>query len=457
MQLILLILVKITYCLSDNLKDNWYRTLFKNDANDWIELRSDPASIHSIPLSTTPLAFAARTLKFQFPFYEEKLDNLLSVHEGFLYMDTRPQVWGQPLAHTRYIAPLMAGFNPTDPGYTPQDIRYYSNDTIYINQWSDMSLGYQRGVGSFTFQVQLHCDGVIKFIYKKVPIPISGINDTSHIVKIGISDAYSEEDGVHTFIPFDVIDLDTSLIASDTTYVLTPTPTCGSMKYCGACVNHSPDCVWCPALHRCSTAGGMDQYYKLWLQHSCPSTANRECSDPITPNADRESPHCNYTNSYTPSSTPHLKPNIPIIPIPNSTTEDKTMTEPPENFTEEQSGGGSTSSTTIIITISITAVCIAAILVISALLILKLRAGFHPPHPQATRFKMNGQKVDYEGGGWGPLCKTSLTGSPRFTSLLDHHHQSNGDLDTMLGHHHQSNGDLDTMVGELLDDQHSGV
>ena len=58
----------------------------------------------------------------------------------------------------------------------------------------------------------------------QVPIPISAINDTAHIVKVGISDAYSEEDGVHTFIPFDVIDLDTSLIASDTSYVLTPIP-----------------------------------------------------------------------------------------------------------------------------------------------------------------------------------------------------------------------------------------
>ena len=48
-------------CISD--RDKWYRTQFKNDAEDWIDLRlSLPKSVHSLPLSTNVHSYAVSKL-----------------------------------------------------------------------------------------------------------------------------------------------------------------------------------------------------------------------------------------------------------------------------------------------------------------------------------------------------------------------------------------------------------
>lgn len=44
--------------------------------------------------------------------------------------------------------------------------------------------------GAFTFQVTLHKNGDIVFVYSVIPITIELIEDTMHPVKIGLSDAY---------------------------------------------------------------------------------------------------------------------------------------------------------------------------------------------------------------------------------------------------------------------------
>lgn len=417
MQLILLILVNISYCISDSFKDKWYKTLVKSDADDWIDLRnSSLQAVHSEPLSINVHSYADRRFKFKFPFYEEKLESTLATTQGFLYMGN-PR-YNQPLYETRYIAPLMAGFKPTQPPRKPQDVRHLSNGTMYINQWSDMSLEFQRDVGVFTFQVQLHSDGVIKFVYKEVPIPISTFN-SSHHVKVGISDAYTDElaPGWPSLVPYDTIELDPALITSNTTVVFTPVPTCGSKKNCKSCVAHSDSCVWCSSLDRCSTREGLDQYYSLWSIHSCPAEAVRSCEGVVdlTPtrestgyNQDCNSTSCFHTSSITPdpSNTPtpikngiihiHQESNNPditdeshIIVPPDHRVDSKTIdneTEKPSKKEEEPRLAENTktktqdnSSMTIVTTISISAVCIAAILVISALLILKFRKPVFSP------------------------------------------------------------------------------
>lgn len=244
-----------------------------------------------------------------------------------------------------------------------------------------MSLEGQRDVGTFTFQVQLHSNGVIKFVYKQVAIPIPEINTARHVVKVGISDAYQEWNVSRVypnFVAYDTINPDISRIASNTAYIFTPATTCGSRRSCGSCISHSDKCVWCSALMRCSTREGVDSHHKLWTQYGCPASAVGDCVgipevDPTT--------HISQTHSSTPPPNPtlHFASEF-IIPQEFETQSNNAIeTAHPNNrndYDNSQSAsraGGPDTSMTIITTISITAVCIAAILVISALLILRLK------------------------------------------------------------------------------------
>lgn len=44
--------------------------------------------------------------------------------------------------------------------------------------------------GAFTFQVTLHQNGDIVFVYSVIPLVVELIEDTMHPVKVGLSDAY---------------------------------------------------------------------------------------------------------------------------------------------------------------------------------------------------------------------------------------------------------------------------
>jgi hypothetical protein len=44
--------------------------------------------------------------------------------------------------------------------------------------------------GAFTFQVTLHQNGDIVFVYSVIPLVVEEIQDTMHPVKVGLSDAY---------------------------------------------------------------------------------------------------------------------------------------------------------------------------------------------------------------------------------------------------------------------------
>lgn len=44
--------------------------------------------------------------------------------------------------------------------------------------------------GAFTFQVTLHQNGDIVFVYSVIPLVVEQIEDRMHPVKVGLSDAY---------------------------------------------------------------------------------------------------------------------------------------------------------------------------------------------------------------------------------------------------------------------------
>nr|CAD2141074.1 unnamed protein product [Meloidogyne enterolobii] len=123
-------------------------------------------------------------LKFDFPFYGHRLQNLTIATGGFLYVGDQTHSW---LAATQYIAPLMANFDTMENG---SSISYADDAKRVVVEWHEVTLRDNRQAGPFTFQVHLWRNGNITFVYKEVPIPITNISDSFHPRKMGISDAY---------------------------------------------------------------------------------------------------------------------------------------------------------------------------------------------------------------------------------------------------------------------------
>eukprot|EP00116_Pleurobrachia_bachei_P006468 sb/3466730/ len=234
---IILLLLNFHYCFS--YKEEWYAVKLENHANDWVDLVDLREATRSDPLSTEDFAYARRVVDFDFPFYEDSVNQLQVTSTGFLVTGTDNRL---DLAESsRYIAPLMGPFSAND-------VRHYSNSKVFINQWTGLSLRDQPEAGGFTFQVQLHCDGVIKFIYREVPMLVGDINTTAHAVRVGLCDSYEDED--NQLQRYDQLELDMDSVRSNTTFTLTPTPSCGSMKTCSRCLRHSEGCVWCSEIQR---------------------------------------------------------------------------------------------------------------------------------------------------------------------------------------------------------------
>lgn len=62
--------------------------------------------------------------------------------------------------------------------------------TAFTVEWEKVVLQDKPDAGSFTFQVTLHQNGDIVFVYSDIPMKIDHIEDTMHPVKVGVSDAY---------------------------------------------------------------------------------------------------------------------------------------------------------------------------------------------------------------------------------------------------------------------------
>ncbi|ESO88042.1 hypothetical protein LOTGIDRAFT_67733, partial [Lottia gigantea] len=141
-------------------------------------------------------------LKFPFRFYGHNITNVTVATGGFLYTSPFLHQW---LTATQYIAPLMANFDTRKGG--ENSAIYYDrrrgkhvkklhktlNSDCYDNfivQWKSVKLGDENITEPFEFEVILAKDGTIKFLYKTIPVNINEISDSSHPVKIGLSDAF---------------------------------------------------------------------------------------------------------------------------------------------------------------------------------------------------------------------------------------------------------------------------
>lgn len=173
------------------------------------------------------------------------------------------------LTYTQHIAPLMANFDTQSGG-----VVIYKNvdqNQKFVVEWRDVHLQDQNGTGSFRFQVILHVNGSITFVYKQLPIPIVNISSNAHPVKIGLADAYYLDFGTkRRFIDeYHRIALNTTRIEEGTIVIINPQPTCNKFSDCESCVTSKIgfECRWCGIIQKCSDS--VDWHRQEWLNAGC--------------------------------------------------------------------------------------------------------------------------------------------------------------------------------------------
>ncbi|XP_011869065.1 PREDICTED: plexin domain-containing protein 2 [Vollenhovia emeryi] len=236
----------------------------------WVDLDNHPDLRVNHLLSQSHRRAATVKLTFDFPFYGYNVRNITIATGGFLYTGDYVHSW---LAATQYIAPLMANFDTrlSNTSY----VKYADNGTAFTVEWEKVVLQDKPADGEFTFQVTLHQNGDIVFVYSVIPLPLKEIEDTMHPVKVGLSDAYIMDRTVFfvrrkTIYEYHRVHFDRQDIKNCTVISLKALPTCLNFDNCRDCltkVQPDFDCKWCPDLNKCST--GTSRQKQEWLQKGC--------------------------------------------------------------------------------------------------------------------------------------------------------------------------------------------
>ncbi|XP_029380990.1 plexin domain-containing protein 2 isoform X2 [Echeneis naucrates] len=267
-------------------------------------------------LSSTHRQAERVNLSFNFPFYGHLLKEVTVATGGFIYTG---DIIHRMLTATQYIAPLMADFDPSLSKNST--VTYLDNGTALVVQWNQIHL-QDVGVGTFTFQAVLHCDGRIVFAYKEIPIDISKINTENHPVKVGLSDAFVVLHEIEqipnvrrrTIYEYHRIDILKSKISNSTAVEMFPLPTCLQFSSCGPCVTSQIgfNCSWCSRLQRCSS--GFDRNRQDWVDHGCPE--------------ERRDPRCLRITDVT-NTSQQLAHTTPPVTAPTVQQRSSSMTPTP--------------------------------------------------------------------------------------------------------------------------------
>ncbi|XP_072762641.1 plexin domain-containing protein 2 [Anoplolepis gracilipes] len=251
----------------------YYNSTFIVDAEIckkyWVNMDNHPDLRVNNLLSQSHRRAATVKLKFDFPFYGYNVRNITIATGGFLYTGDYVHSW---LAATQYIAPLMANFDTrlSNASY----VKYADNGTAFTVEWEKVVLQDHPEAGAFTFQVTLHQNGDIVFVYSVIPLVIERIEDTMHPVKVGLSDAYIMDRTVFfvrrkTIYEYHRVNFNRQDIMNCTVIYLKALPTCLNFDNCWDCLTKVPDveCKWCPELNKCST--GTSRQRQEWLLKGC--------------------------------------------------------------------------------------------------------------------------------------------------------------------------------------------
>ncbi|XP_066581624.1 plexin domain-containing protein 2-like [Prorops nasuta] len=251
----------------------YYNSTFIIDENVgrhyWVNLNGHPDLRVNELLSNSHRRAAIVKLKFDFPFYGHKVRNITIATGGFLYTGEYVHSW---LAATQYIAPLMANFDTRLSNES--EVKYADNGTAFTVEWKKVYLQDKADGGAFTFQVTLHENGDIVFVYSAIPVVIEEIEDIAHPVKVGLSDAYIMDRTVFfvrrkTIYEYHRVSFSRQDIKNWTVIYLKALPTCLGLDNCMDCLTKVSefDCKWCSELNQCST--GTFRSRQDWLLKGC--------------------------------------------------------------------------------------------------------------------------------------------------------------------------------------------
>ena len=243
-------------------------------------------------------------LDWDFKFYGH-LHNWISISaNGFL--TTHPVTcntfcnWWGSNSYRRYIAPIMADFNPGKYNYST--VLYYidNEEKSLCVQWNNITLWQPTGstfLGYiWSFQVKLLSDGTIYFYYFKIPklpnqIPVPSYPNFNYSIHIGLEDAAYQynNNGLYYLFPYSPIDINESHVLQRHIVKFQPRSTCIGMFHiqisrsvfdgflcfvviivdqltCDDCAELATDpgsnleCGWCPVLGVCSDGLGREIY-----------------------------------------------------------------------------------------------------------------------------------------------------------------------------------------------------
>ncbi|KAJ8938022.1 hypothetical protein NQ314_011634 [Rhamnusium bicolor] len=251
----------------------YYNSSFNTDPEIghfyWLDMDNQTDVKINPLLSKSHRRAATIKLSFEFPFYGHLIKNVTIATGGFLYTGDYVHSW---LAATQYIAPLMANFDTSLSN--DSSIKYIDNGTAFTVEWKEVRLQEKPDEGEFTFQVTLHKNGDIVFVYQNVPLFIENIQDVYHPVKVGLSDAYILDRTIFfvrrkTIYEYHRVNFAKEDIKNWTVIYLKALPTCLSNHDCTSCLNSdtSFQCTWCPTMNKCST--GFDRHRQNWVAQDC--------------------------------------------------------------------------------------------------------------------------------------------------------------------------------------------
>uniref|UniRef100_A0A0N4V5B8 PSI domain-containing protein n=1 Tax=Enterobius vermicularis TaxID=51028 RepID=A0A0N4V5B8_ENTVE len=237
------------------------------------EMLKKPGTVGNIShplLSKSYRRAVAARIQFEFPFYGFRMKNLTIATGGFSYVGEQFHSW---LAATQYIAPLMANFDTYAENST---IMYADDGEKFVIEWKNLQLRTQKTDGYFTFQLSLHKNGDIWFVYIDIPIPVGNISGSHHPVKIGVSDLKLHDQNLILY-EYHRIEVDPKFVTSNTVIRLIAQPACIQYHTCEECSNATLshfNCSWChsKAEHGgpfCSDTAGLHRRRQHWLDANC--------------------------------------------------------------------------------------------------------------------------------------------------------------------------------------------
>lgn len=267
--------IKAEHNITDLTIDNheFYNSSFIGNAmffNEyWANITTKGANAHRL-LSNSHRRATMIQLSFTFPFYGYPIKDITVATGGFIHTGEHVHNW---LAATQYIAPLMANFDTslTNDSY----VKLKDDGDRFTVLWENVPL-QEDLTKKFTFAATLYKNGDIVFAYKNIPIDVNTIKNTSHPVKVGISDAYMT-DAFYYQIPkltiYHRVSFKNHNIKNGTVLWLTALPTCIQFSTCDECLNHDTtfNCTWCSRLQKCSS--GTDRNKQSWEIKQCNASA----------------------------------------------------------------------------------------------------------------------------------------------------------------------------------------